>query len=78
MAASIPHMQTIINLCVIRGFHDEETEVVALWAAKRHVVVLWLEINVSEAGLPPSSGLNFVVKEMYPLQCCLPTEVPYA
>jgi len=31
----------------------------------------WLEINVSDAVLPPSSGLNFVIMESYPLYCCL-------
>jgi len=38
-------------------------------------VVRWLETNISEAVLPPSSGLKFMVMEMYPLHCCLPREV---
>jgi len=28
-------------------------------------VVRWLETNVSEGVLPPSSGLRFVIMEMY-------------
>jgi len=33
-------------------------------------VVWWLGTNVSEAALPPSSGLRFVMKEMYQMHCC--------
>jgi len=36
---------------------------------------MWLEANVSEAVLPLSSGLKCVVKDMYPLHCCLPRDV---
>jgi hypothetical protein len=33
--------------------------------------VVWrLETTVSETILPPSSGLNLVIKEMYTLHCC--------
>jgi hypothetical protein len=35
-----------------------------------------METNVSEAVLPPSSGYEFMNKEMYPLQSLLPREVP--
>jgi hypothetical protein len=41
-------------------------------------VVWWSKTNVSEAVLPPSSGLKFFIKEMYPLHCYLPREVPDA
>jgi hypothetical protein len=37
-----------------------------------HLVVWWLEGNVLEAVLPPSSGFKFVIKEMHPLHCCPP------
>jgi hypothetical protein len=35
-------------------------------------VLWWLETNVSETVLPPSSGLMLMVKEMYPLHFSLP------
>jgi hypothetical protein len=41
-------------------------------------VIWWLETNVRETVLHPSSGLNFVIKEMYTLRCCLTREVPDA
>jgi hypothetical protein len=37
-------------------------------------VVWWLEADVSESVLPPSSGCKCVVKEMFPLYCCLPIQ----
>jgi hypothetical protein len=40
------------------------------------LVVWWLETDVSEAVLPPSSGLKLVIREMYPLHCRLPRLVP--
>jgi len=40
------------------------TEVVVFWLLRR--VVRWLETNVSEAVLPPSSGLRFVNTKIYP------------
>jgi hypothetical protein len=38
-------------------------------------VISWLGTNVSEAGFPPSSGLSFVIMDMYSLHCCLSREV---
>jgi hypothetical protein len=50
------------------------TEVVDFWAL--HYAVKWLETNILEVLLLPSSGFIFVMKEMYPLHCCLPREFP--
>jgi hypothetical protein len=68
-------MNKAIN-CVIRGFHGGGTEVEVFWVTGS----CSLEDGeiISEAVLPLSSGLNFVIKEKHPLDFCLTREVPDA
>jgi len=41
-----------------------------MWFSELLRCVVWcVETNVSGAVRPPSSGLKFVIKEMYPLPC---------
>jgi len=35
------------------------------------LVVRWMDTHISEAVLPPSPGMRFMIMEMYPLNCCL-------
>jgi hypothetical protein len=66
-------VNTVMNFwvpyCLISGVTNDFLKNVL------HHGVRSLETNVSEAVPPPSSGLSFLIMEMYPPHCCLPREL---
>jgi hypothetical protein len=57
-----------------RAFDGGEIELVVFWVVVPHSLVVVNELFGGRAA--SIFRVEFVIKEMYPLHCCLPTEVP--
>jgi hypothetical protein len=63
----------IRNEVLLRSAKLFTSKFVVVWVVLR--AGRWLETRVSDAVPPPSSGLSFVIIEMYPVYYYLPREV---